>query len=365
MSPKAPQSTPAPVLHDKAFLVLVVAVSFAFGWILWPFYGAVFWATVLAILFTPLYRRLSQSMGQRRTLGALATLSIILVLVVLPLAAISGMLLQEGLGVYERIKSGELNFGQYLQQMTGAMPAWLTTLLARFGLTDFASVQERLSGGLMKSIQFLGMHAVDAGESTFNFIVGFFIMLYLLFFLLRDGTSLTKRIGAAIPLDAELQRNLSGKFTQVVRATVKGNLVIALVQGALGGLIFWVLDIRAPVFWAVVMAFLSLLPAIGTALVWLPVAVYFLVTGAVWQGVVLIAYGVLVIGLVDNVGRPILVGKDTKLPDYVVLISTLGGLAIFGLNGFVIGPLIAAMFIAVWDVVSTSKAKARGDSISS
>lgn len=103
------------------------------------------------------------------------------------------------------------------------------------------------------------------------------------------------------------------------------------------------------------MAFFSLLPAIGTALIWLPVAIYFLVTGAIWQGIVLIAFGVLVIGLVDNLLRPILVGKDTKMPDYVVLISTLGGMAIFGLNGFVIGPLIAAMFMSVWEIFAASR----------
>ena len=103
------------------------------------------------------------------------------------------------------------------------------------------------------------------------------------------------------------------------------------------------------------MAVLSLLPAVGTALVWGPVAIWLLATGSVTQGVVLIAYGVLVIGLVDNVLRPILVGKDTKMPDYIVLISTLGGLAIFGVNGFIVGPVIAAMFIAAWDIFSAPK----------
>jgi predicted PurR-regulated permease PerM len=120
-------------------------------------------------------------------------------------------------------------------------------------------------------------------------------------------------------------------------------------------MIFWFLGIKAPVFWAVVMAFLSLLPTIGTALVWLPVAIYFLLTGAIWQGVVLILFGSLVIGLVDNLVRPMLVGRDTKIPDYVILIATLGGMAVFGLNGFVIGPLIAAMFIAVWDIFASSR----------
>ena len=136
---------------------------------------------------------------------------------------------------------------------------------------------------------------------------------------------------------------------------MKGNVVVAIVQGALGGIIFWILGIHASLLWGVLMGFLSLLPAVGAALVWLPVAIYFLFTGAVWQGAVLMGYGVLVIGLADNVLRPMLVGKDTKMPDYVVLISTLGGMAIFGFNGFVIGPIIAAMFIAVWATVAALK----------
>src|SRR4029434_8164744 len=144
------------------------------------------------------------------------------------------------------------------------------------------------------------------------------------------------------------------KFATVIRATVKGTIVIAILQGTLGGVIFWFLGIRAALLWAVLMAFLSLLPAVGAALVWVPVAIYFLVTGAVWEGLVLIAYGALVISLVDNFVRPILVGADTKMPDYVVLISTLGGLEVFGMNGIVLGPVIAAMFIVVWDIFAAA-----------
>ena len=148
---------------------------------------------------------------------------------------------------------------------------------------------------------------------------------------------------------------LFSRFADVVRATVKGGILVAIVQGALGGLAFWFLGIHAPLLWAVVMAFLSLLPAIGAALVWLPVAIYLLTSGGLWQGIGLIAYGVLVIGMVDNILRPFLVGKGTKLPDYVVLISTLGGIEVFGLNGFVIGPLIAAIFMVTWEIFSASR----------
>jgi predicted PurR-regulated permease PerM len=346
-------------LEDKTFLLLIIAVSLAFGWILWPFYGAVFWGTVLAILFTPLYRRLLRAIGKMRTLAALATVTIVLLIVILPLTLIGALLLQEGLALYERFQSGELNLGRYFQQVFGALPPWVTDLLDRFGLTNLGSMQERLSTGLMEGSRFVATKALNIGQNTFEFIVNLFIVLYLLFFLLRDGDDLARRIRNAVPLHAEQQHELFNRFTTVIRATVKGNVVVAIVQGALGGLIFWFLGVHAPVLWAVVMAFLSLLPAVGSALIWLPVAIYFLLTGATWQGVVLIAYGMLVIGLVDNVLRPILVGKDTKIPDYVVLISTLGGMAIFGVNGFVIGPVIAAMFIAVWDIVASSRAGIR------
>ena len=149
------------------------------------------------------------------------------------------------------------------------------------------------------------------------------------------------------------------KLRRVVRASVKGNLAVAITQGALGGVIFWVLGIHSALFWAVLMMFLSLLPAVGAGIVWAPVAVYFVVTGSVWQGVVLALYGVFVIGMVDNVLRPILVGKDTKMPDFLILISTLGGMAIFGLNGFVIGPLIAALFLSSWGLFSGTRRKVR------
>jgi predicted PurR-regulated permease PerM len=342
-------------LEDKAFLLLVITITLAFLWILRPFYGSVFWGTVLAILFAPSYRRLMKSMGQRRTLAAVITVMIVLLLVILPVTLITGLLLQEGFSVYQRVQSGELNLGEYFQQVFAILPEWLTDLLSRFGLTNLGLSQERLSTELLKGTQFVAGHAFAVGQNTFEFIINLCIVLYLLFFFLRDGEYLARRIREAVPLYPEQQRDLLNRFTTVIRATIKGSLVVAAVQGALGGVIFWILNVHAAVLWGVLMALLSLLPAVGSALIWLPVAIYFLVTGAIWQGVVLIAFGVLVIGLVDNILRPLVVGKDTKMPDYVVLISTLGGIAIFGLNGFVIGPVIAAMFMAVWDTVAAAR----------
>jgi predicted PurR-regulated permease PerM len=354
-------NSPEPVnfgqLEDKTFLWLVVLVSLAFAWILWPFFGAVLWGTILAIVFTPLYRRLSRSLGRKRTTAAVVTVLIVLLIVILPVTFVAMLLLQEGFNVYEKLQSGELSPTRYLQAIFGSLPAWMTDLLDRFGLTNLSLIQERLSSGLAKGGQFIATHLLSIGQNTFDFIVNLFIVLYLLFFFLRDGRELSRRISTALPLRPQQQRQLMDKFTGVIRATIKGTLVVAVAQGALGGLIFWFLGVYAPVLWAVVMGFLSLLPAVGTAIIWVPVAIYFLVTGALWQGIVLIVFGVLVIGLVDNLLRPILVGKETKIPDYVILMATLGGMAIFGINGFVIGPVIAAMFIAVWDIVASSREK--------
>ena len=197
------------------------------------------------------------------------------------------------------------------------------------------------------------------GLGAFDFAVGLGVMLYLLFYLLRDGDNLLARMKSAVPLGGEQKTLLLDRITLVVRATVKGGITVAAVQGMLGGVAFWLLGIPAPLLWALVMAFLSLLPAIGAAIVWAPVALYLLATGSIWQGLFLIGYGVVVIGLVDNLLRPFLVGQSTKLPDYIVLISTLGGIEVFGLQGFVIGPLIAAIFMVSWEIQADARTAAQ------
>ena len=337
-------------LQRKVFLFLLAAVTLAFAWILLPFYGAVFWAVVLALLFAPLHRWLLVRMRGRRNLAALSALGVCLVIAVLPVSLIAVSLVREATAIYQRMREGDTGFASYFEQVMGVLPGWATELLGRLGLGTIPELQGRLTEGAATLSQFVATQAVNLGQGTMQFFISLAIMLYLLFFLFRDGAGLAARIHRAIPLNEAHKRALLGKLTTVVRATVKGNVVVAMVQGALGGLIFWILGVQGVVLWSVVMAFLSLLPALGTALVWGPVAVYFLATGAVVQGLVLIAYGVFVIGLVDNILRPILVGKDTRMPDYVVLISTLGGMVLFGINGFVIGPLIAALFISTWSL---------------
>lgn len=345
-SDEASPTTPG----SRALTVLLVTVSVALGWILLPFYGTIMWGAIIALLFSPLYRWILLRLKQRRTPAALLTISLVLLIVILPLALVTASLAREVTLIFERMQSGELNPALYFRGVFAALPNWMTSLLDRFGLVDFEALQRRLSSALTQASQFLATQALSIGQNTFEFIANLFIMLYLAFFLMRDGETVVNVIQRVMPLSAMDRQELLDKFATVIRATVKGNLVIAAIQGALGGLAFWFLGVPGALLWAVVMAFLSLLPAIGAGLVWVPIAIYLFVTDSIWQSVALTAYGVLVIGLVDNLLRPLLVGKDTRMPDYVVLITTLGGMAVLGINGFVLGPTVAAMFIAVWHI---------------
>ena len=344
-------------IQFKSLTVLLLLVTVAFIWILLPFYGAVFWAVILGILFAPMQRRLQARFGWQRNLTSLCTLSVCLVIAILPVIIISVLLVQEGAMVYKNIESGELDVAAYLAQFKHSLPPYFQHLLDRFGMGELNGLRDKIVKSAMQGSQVLATQAFSFGQGTFEFVVSFFIMLYLLFFFLRDGPELARKIRTAVPLEESHKRRLQLKFNRVVRATVKGNLVVAVTQGALGGAIFWFLDIPSALLWAVLMAFLSLLPAVGAGIVWAPVAVYFLLSNMIWQGVVLGLFGIFVIGLVDNVLRPILVGKDTRMPDYLILISTLGGLAVFGLNGFVIGPLIAALFMSSWALFIETKPK--------
>jgi len=336
-------------------LLLLVAVSFALGWILLPFFSTLLWSAIIALLFTPLHRRLLLRLKHRRTLAALLTMLIAAAIVVVPFALLSVALAHEAAVLLESIRSGEANPVPYLRGVFDALPGWAASLLERFGLVDFDTLQHWLNTRLEQGIGLIATQVFSLGQNTFEFAASLLITPYLAFFLIRDGDRIVHAMRRALPLAPVHKQELLAKFSTVIRSTVRGNLVVAATQGALGGLALWFFGVRGALLWAVVMAFLSLLPAIGAALVWLPVAIWFFVTGSTWQGIALAAWGMLVIGMVDNLLRPMLVGKATLMPDYVVMITTLGGMVVFGVNGFVLGPVIAAMFFAVWHLYLTTR----------
>ena len=346
---------PEALSEQRVLRLLLVAVSVALVWILLPFYGAILWGAIIALLFRPLYCWMLPRLRGRRSLAALLTITVATLIVVLPAVLLSGALAREARQLFKLVESGELQPAQWLRGLFDSLPAWITELLARFGLADFDTVQLELAAALTKGSQFIATQTFNVGQNALSLVVSVFIALYLAFFLVRDGDALVRAVHRAIPLAPGDRHALLEEFGTVLRATVKGNLVIAIVQGALGGLAFWALGVRGVLLWAVLMAVLSLLPVVGASLVWLPVAVGLFVTGSQWQAVGLVVFGVLVIGLVDNLLRPILVGHETGLPDYLVMITTFGGIAVLGMNGFVVGPTVAAMFVAVWHIQTAAR----------
>jgi predicted PurR-regulated permease PerM len=334
--------------QNRIFMALLAFVTLAFGWVLWPLFGAVFWAVVFVIVLNPLSHRLRQALDQRNNTSALIMVLGFLLLIILPALVILSAVVTEITDLVTGVQSGAIDLKQMFETMLAALPTWSRAMLERLGLGNLAAVQASF---VTSAGQWLADNAptmLTFGQNTVGFVVGLGVMLYLMFFLFRDDEALLAQLKSAIAMERTMLEELFQTFTGVVRATVRGDIVVAVLQGALGGLAFWALGIQAALLWTVLMAILSLFPVFGAMLVWGPVALYLLAYGAVWQGLGLMAYGVLVISLVDNVVRPWLVGQATRMPDYIVLISTLGGISAFGMQGFILGPVVAAMFIAIW-----------------
>ncbi len=334
--------------QNWTFVALIALVSLAFGWVLWPLFGAVFWAVAFVIVLDPVSRRLTQYLGQRRNLSALIMVFGFLLLIILPTLLIVTAVLSEATNLITAVRSGSIDLHQTFQSLLDGLPEWPKAVLVQLGLGDLTAVQAAITASVSDWIGASAPTMLSLGQNTIGGFVSVGVMLYLMFFLFRDGDEILARIEAAIPMKAVILENLLHTFTLVVRATVRGDILVALLQGCLGGFGFWVLGIHAVILWTVLMSFLSLFPVFGAALVWGPAAIYLLANGMIWQGIVLVIYGVMVISLIDNIARPWLVGQATRMPDYVVLISTIGGIGTFGMQGFITGPVVAAMFIAVW-----------------
>jgi len=253
---------------------------------------------------------------------------------------------RESVSMYQSIANGEINLSGPINWAQTTWPS-LIGHAESLGI-NVEEIKQKISSSALQGSQWAVSHIFAVGQNTLTFAIMFFLMLYLLFFFLRDGKKIIEAIIHTLPIGDESERFLLSKFAEVSRATIKGTLVVGIVQGTIGGIMFSLLGIQSAIFWGVVMILLSILPAIGSALVWLPAAIYLITSGMIVQGIILILVGVFIIGMIDNILRPILVGRDTKMPDYLILLSTLGGIALIGISGFVLGPVIAAFFLTIW-----------------
>jgi predicted PurR-regulated permease PerM len=335
--------------HQTGFLVLLVAfATLAFFGVIRAFIMPLFWATVLAIVFQPVQGWWLRVVRGRASLASILTILTILLVVILPLGLLFVALSREALLFYNRIQTGEIDLAGAVAWVEGLVPvgvAWLEVL----GL-EFERLREGVANLGVGTSLWIAEQALAIGQDALRISILSLLMLYVLFFFLRDGERILGAIGRVLPLNAEREQALVSRFVSVSRATVGGALAVAAAQGAAGGLVFWILGIPGPVFWGAIMTILSFLPAVGASLVWGPAAVILLLTGSPVRGIILVALGMVFVGTLDNILRPLLVGRYARMPDFLILISTLGGLATFGLSGVVIGPIVAAFFISLWEM---------------
>ena len=330
------------------FLAILVLVTIAFLWLIRGFMQPIFWAVALGIVFYPAHQLLERQLPNRPNLTAGISVIGVLFIVVLPVIGIGIAVTGEATALFQRIQSGDYNLAAIFNNLAERLPQ-LESALQRIGVEP-EGITEQLTSIAGTVSSFLANRALEFGQDTLRTTVFFFLMLYLLFFFLKDGRNILDGAVHALPLGDDRERALLARFEEVSRATIKGSLVIGIVQGAIGGIAFAFLGIGAPVLWGVVMALLSVVPAVGPVFVWAPAVLILLFSGRIAAGIILFLIGAVVISLVDNLLRPILVGRDTRMPDYLILLSTLGGLTAFGLAGVVIGPIIAAFFLTVWEM---------------
>ena len=337
-------------LRTAFVLLLVAAVSALFLAVAWPFLEPLLLGALLAGLFHPLYRWITRLVGGRQSLGAVLTLLVLFILVLGPVTAFLGIVVQQALSVSDQAIP-------WLRQHLGAASTFNLHdwLVQRFpALADYVPSQEEL-------LQHVGTAAKSAGAflvtvlsrmtaTTAAFILNLFVMLYAMFFFFKDGKKILERIFYYLPLSDEDETRMLARFTSITRATIKGTVVIGIIQGTLAGIAFWMAGIQGAAFWGTIMTILSIVPGIGAALVWVPAVIILFINGQYVAAMLLLAWCAAVVGTIDNFLRPALVGRDAKMPDLLILVGTLGGLFLFGPIGFIVGPIVCGLFLTVWDI---------------
>ena len=337
--------------RQAVLLLLVAAISIAFVAMIREFLLTILLAAIFAGLSYPMYEWLLRKFGGRSILAAIATLLALVTLVMVPLLAVLGAGANEALRVsedvrpqLERLVERPGEFNRRLRLLPGYH------YIEPYRAQIFAKAGELL--GTASGFIFAALSATT--RATAVFVFHFVILLYTMFFFLTDGPRLLNTMLAYLPFaDADKQRMLA-TFVSVTRATLKGTILIGIAQGVLGGLAFWAVGIEGAIFWGTVMTVLSIIPGIGGALVWVPAAIVLMATGEIWRGIALAAFCGLIVGSVDNLLRPLLVGRDTQMHELLIFFSTLGGLLMFGVMGFIVGPILAAIFVTVWEMFAVT-----------
>jgi predicted PurR-regulated permease PerM len=338
-------------LQQTSFLIILAVVTLLMAVVIYPFAQPLLWAGLAAIMFQPLYRDVLRRMRGRRNPAAGLSLLIIFILVLVPAAWVASMVIQQAFVLVTTLQQQPVDLAALFDTVYTRLPQFAREAVDRSGWADIAMVQTRLQELLTESAGMIASQAVSIGSGALSFFLSFGVALYVMFFLLRDGERIGRTVLTAVPVERSIADRLAQRFLGIVRATIKGTGVVALVQGALGTVTLMIAGVPSALLFGVIMAIFALVPVIGSGAVWAPAGLYLLITGETWQGLFVLLTGFFVISSADNVLRPILVGRDTGIPDWIILITTLGGISFVGFSGIVLGPLVAGLFLASWSIL--------------
>jgi predicted PurR-regulated permease PerM len=344
-------------VQNILFFTVLILVSFLFLYLLVPFFFPIFWAAVIAGISRPLYKRLNRK-ANRPALNAVIIFLLIALIIILPGSILGSLLFSESMHVYESLNTERGNIDSIVKSVTGVVKD--NPYIDRFHINEqFLSEKFSEIAGSISNYIFIQLKALT--QNTLLFVVQFAVMLYTLFFFIRDGDKLLGMIKRVLSLGQEREKVLFESFVETARATLKVTLIIGGIQGTLGGLIFWLTGIEGALMWGVVMILFSIVPVVGCSIIWIPAGLIMMLMGYFWKGIIILAFGVLVISMVDNLLRPILLGRDVQMHPLLIFLSTLGGISLFGFSGFIIGPIITSLVLALWAMYDQFRDAASND----
>jgi predicted PurR-regulated permease PerM len=326
------------------FFSLIVLLSIAMLYLFAPFFYPIFWAAIIAVMFAPFHNWCVKTFKHPGT-SAFLSLTTVLVVLIIPLSILATLIVSQSFDLYQSIAARDLS-----QDVTN-ITAWADSAgLAPYIAEAKTQAPQYITQIAEFSTNFVLKSASGITQNSLQFMFMFFLMLYTLYYFFKDGKRMLKRLMHLSPLGDKYEQKLFDRFNSVTRATMKSTFIIGGIQGFIAGLMFWLVGIEGALIWGVIMTILSIIPAIGSVIVWLPAGLIMLALGHVWQGVTILVVGTFVISALDNLLRPPLIGKDVEMHPLLVLVSTLGGLIIFGVSGFVIGPIIASLYLAIMNI---------------
>lgn len=334
-------------LNKLVLLALVAIISLLFLGMIAQFLMAILMAGLFSALTQPVFHWLTRLFGGNRYLGAAVNLLLLVLVVLLPVTLLAGIVIAQAVDVGRSLTPIAVQFVREPETFI----TWLHNLPY---YQQVMAYEDELKNQVAASIEAAGSFLVgglsQVAISTANLLFMALVFLYTFFFFQLDGHKVVHAILYYLPLEDRVERRLLTKFTLVTQAMLKGTFLIGMLQGALAGIAFGVAGVPHAVFWGTVMAVLSIVPGIGSAVVWVPASIILMLQGSVAAGLGLFLFCALVVGSVDNLLRPILVGKDTNMHELMIFFGTLGGLFTFGMAGLLIGPVIASLFLTIWEI---------------